>query len=286
MHLTHHQHFPGIPSASGLTYHNGYYYIVGDDATQLFILNTDLTPANQIPLPNADPAQSRIPKPVKNDWESLSTIKTANGTALLALGSGSLSPHRNAALLYFPDTKHIEIKDLSHFYSRIGEGLELNIEAATEIGAQLLIGNRGHLGRPENLLILCEKQDIWKTPVETHTTQLILPKEMTFSGISGLAWHKEKDWLYFTTSAEETASTYDDGKIGESRIGILKNATKALRQPTVQPDEWFLLENIHPVFKGQKIESICLRDLKGGLEITLVADNDDGGSHLFRLAAE
>ncbi|MBO9154273.1 DUF6929 family protein [Chitinophaga sp. GCM10012297] len=286
MRLTHHQHFPGIPSASGLAYHDGHYYVVGDDATKLFILNADLTPAEQIPLPNADQKQTRIPKPVKNDWESLSTIVINNQTALLALGSGSLSPHRNAALLYFPGTGHIEIKDLSNFYKQIGDNIELNIEAATEIGEHLLIGNRGHLGRPENLLVRCEKQDIWNSPVKTHTTQLILPKEPAFSGISGLAWHPEKDWLYFTTSTEETASTYDDGKIGESRIGIIKNATNALQQPTVSPDEWFLLEKIHPVFKGQKIESICLRELNDGLEITLVADNDDGGSHLFRLAAE
>ncbi|RPD38189.1 DUF6929 family protein [Chitinophaga barathri] len=282
MRLTHHQHFPGIPSASGLTFHQAHYYIIGDDATQLFLLNADLTPANQIPLPG-DTTQKRLPKPTKHDWESLSTITTNGRTALLALGSGSLAPYRNAALLFYPDTQKIETKDLSSFYQQISRGTDLNIEAATEIGEKLLIGNRGHLGKPENILILCDTQEIWQKEVQTRTCQLILPKEPNFSGISGLAWLPGKDWLYFTTSTEETASTYDDGKIGESRIGIIKNATKALRQPRVGPDEWFPLEKVHPVFKGQKIESICLRELKDALEITLVADNDDGGSHLFRL---
>lgn len=284
--LTHHQHFPGIPSASGLAFYKEHYYIVGDDATRLFILHADLTPANQLLIPGSDPAATgRIPKPVKKDWESLSTIQTNGRTALLALGSGSLSPHREAALLFFPDTQSMEIKDLRSFYRQLSGMAELNIEAATEIGDCLLLGNRGHLGLPENLLVLTDTQEIWQQPAKPHSCLLRLPGEAGFSGISGMAWYPEKDWLFFTTSAEETASTYDDGKIGESRIGIIKNATTAVRQPEAVPDEWFLLEKVHPVFKGQKIESICLREEGDGLEITLVADNDDGGSHLFRLRA-
>lgn len=285
--LKHHQHFPGIPSASGLAFYGGHYYIVGDDATRLFTLNADLTPANQLLIPGSDPAVTgRIPKPVKKDWESLSTIQINGRTALLALGSGSLSLHRNAALLFFPDTQNMEIKDLGNFYGQLNEiAHELNIEAATEIGERLLLGNRGHLGRPENLLVLTGTQEIWQHTGELHSCRLQLPQETGFSGISGLAWYPEKDWLFFTTSAEETVSTYDDGKIGESRIGIIKNATAAVQQPQAAPDEWFPLEQVHAVFKGQKIESICLHEADGGLEITLVADNDDGGSHLFRLRA-
>lgn len=285
LNLTHHQHFPGIPSASGLALYKERYYIVGDDATRLFILNADLTPANQLLIPGHDPTTGRIPKPVKKDWESLSTIQTNGRTALLALGSGSLSPHRDAALLFFPDKQNMEIKDLSAFYKRLNDIGELNIEAATEMGERMLLGNRGHLGRPENLLVLVNTQEIWQQPGKPHICRLQLPREAGFSGISGLAWYPEKDWLFFTTSTEETASTYLDGKIGESRIGIIKNATAAVRQAEAGPDEWFPLEKVHPVFKGQKIESVCLREEAGGLEITLVADNDDGGSHLFRLRA-
>lgn len=283
--LSHHQHFPGIPSASGLAYYNGHYYIVGDDARKLFILNADLTLNSQLAIPGAEKngKQPRIPKPIKKDWESLSIIKTAGKNALLALGSGSLSPHRNAALLFFPDTRQMEIKDLTVLYEALRTQADLNIEAATEIGTALLLGNRGHLGKPENLLILSHTQEIWKPGGSTHTCRLNLPAEPGFSGISGMAWHEEKDWLFFTTSKEETTSVYDDGKIGDSCMGIIKNATENIRQTAVSPDEWFKLEEVHPVLKKQKIESICLRDLPEALEIMLVADNDDGGSHVFRL---
>ncbi|WP_123847300.1 DUF6929 family protein [Chitinophaga lutea] len=285
--LQHHQHFPGIPSASGLAFYNGHYYIVGDDATKLFILNADLTLNNRLPVPGAESngEQPRIPKKIKKDWESLSIIKAANKTALMALGSGSLAPHRNAALLYFPDTGAMEIKDLTAFYETLKLEADLNIEAATELGEALLLGNRGHLGKPENLLILSAVQEIWKPVSGTHICHLHLPEEPGFSGISGLAWHPEKDWLFFTTSKEETTNVYDDGKISDSRMGIIKNATAAVKQSTVRPDEWFKLEEVHPVFNSQKIESICVRELADTMEIMLVADNDDGGSHIFRLAA-
>ncbi len=285
--LTHHQHFPGIPSASGLAYYNGRYYIVGDDATRLFILNADLTLNNRLPIPGAESNGElpRIPKKLKKDWESLSIISADGKTALLSLGSGSLSPQRDAALLYFPDTGQMDIKDLSAFYKTLKTLADLNIEAATEIGEALLLGNRGHLAKPENLLILSDTQAIWLPTGNPHVCRLNLPEEPGFSGISGMAWHREKDWLFFTTSKEETSNVYDDGKIEDSRIGIIKNATKNIRQATAHPDEWFKLEAVHPVFKGQKIESISLRDLPDGLEIMLVADNDDGGSHIFRLAA-
>ena len=281
--LTHHQFFSGIPSASGLALFQNRYYIVGDDATQLFILNTDLTLAGQIPIPGKQ-SQARIPKPLKKDWESLCNIQVDGKTALMALGSGSLSPHRNAVLLFYPETEQMEIKDLSAFYKSLRSKTDLNIEAATEMGASLLIGNRGNLSKPKNLLIVTNTQEIWQDVPQTHLCRLELPQEPEFSGISGLAWLPEKDWLFFTTSKEETANTYDDGKIGESRVGVIKNATLAVNEPSVKPDEWIRLEEVHPVFKKQKIESIVLREVSGQLELSLVSDNDDGGSHVFRLA--
>lgn len=280
--LTHHQFFSGIPSASGLAFYKDRYYIVGDDATQLFILNADLTLAGQLPIPGRQ-SQARIPKPLKKDWESLCNISVGGKTALMSLGSGSLSPHRNAALLFYPETEQMEIKDLSAFYRSLRSKTDLNIEAATEMGASLLIGNRGNLSKPKNLLIFCSTQHLWEDAVKTHVCRLELPQEPEFSGISGLAWLPEKDWLFFTTSKEETANTYDDGKIGESRVGVIKKATRAVNEPSIKPDEWIRLEEVHPVFKKQKIESIVLREISGQLEVSLVSDNDDGGSHVFRL---
>ncbi|WP_343307650.1 hypothetical protein AAHN97_11005 [Chitinophaga niabensis] len=276
--------FPDIPSASGIEYHNGLFYIAGDDASCIYSLDDDFALVSVTPIPGPD--QYRIPKKEKRDWESLAIVGTEGSKALLLLGSGSLSPQRDHAALWDFGQESPSILNLGPFYTQLrSHGLtELNIEAATAFGSGILLGNRGHKHHPYNTLIYSPVVDVWKSPTSTHCSELILPEETTgFTGISGLAWWPERDWLFFTASSEDTANVYDDGEIGESRVGLIRNASMALLKDRVWPDEWVRLEGISPLFFKKKIESICLRESGNSPELILVADNDDGSSHLFRL---
>lgn len=276
--------FPDIPSASGIEYDNGLFYIAGDDACCIYCLDDDFALVSVTPIPGPD--QYRIPKKEKKDWESLAIVGVEGSKALLLLGSGSLSPQRDHAAIWDFGQESPSISDLGPFYTQLrSNGLtELNIEAATAFGNGILLGNRGHKHHPYNTLIYSPVVDIWKSPASPHCSQLILPEETTgFAGISGLAWWPERDWLFFTASSEDTANVYDDGEIGESRVGLIRNASMALLKDKVWPDEWIALEGISPVFFKKKIESICLRESGNTPELILVADNDDGSSHLFRL---
>jgi hypothetical protein len=83
---------PDYPSASGITYYNKQFYIIGDDASNLLILDSNLIIKDSIQLYSF--AEKRIPKVVKPDLESITLIAD---NKLLLLGSGSLSPTRNVA---------------------------------------------------------------------------------------------------------------------------------------------------------------------------------------------
>lgn len=276
--------FPDIPSASGIEYHNGHFYIAGDDACCIYCLDDNFALVRATPIPG--PEQYRIAKREKKDWESLAIVETDGRKVLLLLGSGSLSPQRDYAAIWDFGQESPSLLDLGPFYTQLRkDGLtELNIEGATTFGKGILLGSRGHKQHPHNTLVYSPAAEIWKSQSALHYSELLLPEEATgFTGISGLAWWEEKDCLFFTASSEDTANVYDDGSIGESRVGLIRNASSALLQSTIQPDEWIKLEEIAPVFMKKKIESICVRETGNTPELILVADNDDGSSHLFRL---
>jgi len=85
---------PGYPSGSGLAYHNGRIYIVGDDATYILVLDSLLNVIDSIRI--VESSEKRITKERKPDTEALAIIKNNNTATMLALGSGSLSPSRDS----------------------------------------------------------------------------------------------------------------------------------------------------------------------------------------------
>src|SRR5262245_20205928 len=86
------------PSASAIEYYDGKLYIIGDDATNLLVLDSDLKILDSIPVILY--TGRRIPKDVKPDLEA-STIYLDNKEPVLFLfGSGSLDPYRNTGWKY------------------------------------------------------------------------------------------------------------------------------------------------------------------------------------------
>ena len=87
-----------------------------------------------------------------------------------------------------------------------------------------------------------------------------------------------------TVSTEDTRNSMDDGAIGKSYLWIIKNITTKKRWKAVNPDKIIDLDAADARFRGQKIESVCItKETNKSLYLTLVADNDDGTSSLFRL---
>lgn len=285
------QTLPDFPSGSALAFKDGRLYLVGDDARELRILDTQYKAAGSIQL--FSHPQYRIPKPEKADLESAVVLKHKQAQYLAAFGSASLETRRQILLLPLPfrtsDHPVIYTHYAADFLDAIGRQLhDINIEGATIAANKLVLANRGHEDNPHNTLIIA-RPDCWNPMHNDHPflQQIKLPESSRgFRGVSDLCYIPGRDLLLLTLTTEATASTYDDGIIGDSYLAVIRDYSKKMQNGTVMPDEMVNLTSVSAVFAGQKIEGICLEKNRAeGLLLHLVADNDAGDSRLFTINA-
>lgn len=275
------------PSASAAEYLDNKLYIIGDDATNILVLDSNLDVSDSIPL--LDYSARRIPKDIKPDLESSALYsKKGHFTILFLFGSGSLSPHRNTVWLRLFEAKINRDLSFEDFYTqlKIGGIEQINVEGACFIPGKLLLVNRGNKSYQNNHLVITDEK-FWENDSTYKMT--IIPFERqtdtaTFKGISGLAYTKQSDQLIMTVSTEDTRNAYEDGAIGKSYLWIINNVSDKLNLQTLKPDKIIDLESIDRRFKGEKIESATvIEETRNSMSLVLVADNDDGTSTIFKM---
>jgi hypothetical protein len=287
--LEDYRYLKNYPSASGIEYYNHQFYVIGDDATHLLILDSNPSPIDSIPLFAG--TGKRLPKETKPDLESISMTGWREKQKLLMLGSGSLSPYRDYAWMIEPGNKNKDSVYLGDFFKRLrSQGIqEINLEGTCTIPGFVVLANRGHKGYPKNFLVFTGFH-FWKDPgrADFNLIQVGAQQDSSlFNGVSGIGYAKKSDRLILTISTEDTRSVYEDGTIGKSYLWIIKNISSKRRWKSVNPDQVIDLEAIDNVFKGHKIESVCVvRETTHFLYLVLAADNDDGTSSLFRVMVE
>jgi len=271
------------PSASSIEYFDSKLYLLGDDATDILVLDTNLNMIDSIPLISYP--EKRIPKDIKPDLEA----SALNADNLFLFGSGSLSPYRNFGWRHNLKTKDNDSTNLEPLFLKIKElGIEqINIEGACFVSGKLILVNRGNKGYPHNHFIITDERS-WTNDSSFQIS--IIPFEIqkdtaSFKGISGLCYVKESDKLIMTVSTENTKNSYDDGEIGKSYLWMINNISTKLNSKTISPDRIIDLEEIDPRFKTQKIESATvMSETKELINLVLVADNDDGSSTIYKLS--
>ena len=272
------------PSGSGIEYFNGQVYLAGDDAADILVMDKKWRENQRIKIfENFD---DRMPKDQKSDLEATTIITQNEIPFLLILGSGSREQHRNKAVLVNLESNNFTEHNIEAFYRRLKEsGIEdLNIESAAVVEDLLILGNRANKKNPINQVIITQPE-FWNNP-ETAEIRVIPIELEDGSELSGLAYSEKNDCLLFTASTEDTDNSYDDGPIGESYFGVIENAYRKLYRKRVKINEQVVLSELYEEFKGQKIESVCIQtDKTGRLKLHLVADNDRGGSFLFKILA-
>lgn len=276
------QIFSNIPSGSIIEQIGKELWIVGDDYTNLFMLDKGGNLIKERQIFASQYEGSRIPKKEKPDFEAGTICEIAGEQYFLVLGSGSKSPERDKGFLIPLDEKSaIRSIDLGSFYDLLRKDKqvkELNIEAAATIDNQIVLFNRGG-NFQENLLIFPEK-NIWENTIPTYTSKRIsIPSIDTIpAGISGAAFDPQTGHLWICASAEDTQNAYDDGKIVGSLIGIIYDFPSKMNLANLTLDD-FVIWKEEPILK---IESLCISANLGNqqYEITTVADNDDGSSIL------
>ena len=271
------------PSGSAIEYYDDKLYIVGDDATNIIVLDTNLTIIDSIPLFSY--SAKRIPKDIKPDLEA----SALNAENLSLFGSGSLLPYRNLGWQHNLKAKDNDSIDLAPLYSKAKEsGIEeINIEGACFVQEKLVLVNRGNKGYPYNHLIISDERWLNK---DSSSQISIIPFSVqkdtaSFKGISGLCYSKESDKLILTVSTEDTRSNYEDGAIGKSYLWIINNISTKLNDKTIKHNRLIDLEYTDSRFKGQKIESsTIIKETDKLIYLALVADNDDGSSTVFKMS--
>lgn len=275
-----------FPSGSGIESFDNKIYIVGDDAKDIIVVNKNWKLKETIKLFPSDTI--RIAKQLKADYEATTIVHVNKIPFLLILGSGSIEATRNKGMLINLTSKATEEIDLSIFYNRLKQSgfEELNIEAVTLMGDKLILSNRGNKLRPDNRIIVTSA-DFWKKQQTADIFSIKIEWEQkteSYMTLSGLTYSYQNDWLILTASVEDTDNAIDDGLIGDSYLGVIENISRKIGRSRLKLNSLFNLAKLDKTFKGHKIESVCIQgDKEHRLKLHLVADNDTGDSHLFKV---
>ena len=281
---------PDFPSGSSINYHDEKFYLIGDDANTILILDREYHQIDSWTLFSF--AEKRIPKPAKVDLEA-STIITVDGYDHLLIAGSGATPQREQLILIPLSGLENTCKPLiihNHiFVQRLqAMGIDtINIEGITSVGKNLILSNRSNRKNNSNHLIITAI-DFWKHQAEAELK--IMPIHIPVinndaPGVSEICYVASEDLLLLTFSSELTDNAYDDGAIGNSYLGCIYHITRKIQQPTLAIDSIFNLTDIHSDFKNEKIEGVCVESIFGNtLILHLVSDNDLGESKLFKLS--
>ena len=273
-------------SGSSLDFYQDLIFVIGDDAKDVVVLYKDFTEAKRVNMFQSETA--RIPKDVKYDLET-STIVGINGVNnLLILGSGAKQEFRSVGYLIPLNTKYVVPEPFRYntFVSRLKkeDGIkEINIEGCASLPNNFLLANRGNKTNPDNLLIVTEN-NFWENQENATISvcRMLLPDKD--AAVSELNYDERTDTLFFTASIEHTTNAIDDGNIGDSFLGYIKNISQKLNHNTIQIDEFHNLSEVSSKFIGHKIEGMCIENKSGNsYTINLVSDNDNDESTIFKI---
>jgi len=247
----------GIGATSGLVFENDSLFLISDSSSFLYEYNFKTEKLDKIEL--FENSQESIAKKDKPDFESI--LKNEN--SILLLGSGS-TEKRMILAEYNLKNKKSSSDDLSELFSKISEssGVDkenLNIEGVVNYQNKWLLFQRGNGFASQNGIFVLEES--LTNPSLITYVPIILPKEkgvnVTFTDAVLL-----DNKIYFLAAAENSNSTYEDGEVLGSWIGVLHPLT-------------FEIEFIQKITNINKFEGLTVyKNTKTEITFLLCEDND------------
>ncbi|WP_291108324.1 DUF6929 family protein [Flavobacterium sp. UBA6195] len=245
----------GISAASGLVYSQNVLFVISDSSN--FLYQYDIDKKLLLKFPLVKEARENIEKENKPDLESI----TQYGNQLIMLGSGS-TQKRNTMFTLDLGSDALQTQDLSVLYQNLKNvgsftDDQLNIEGAIYAHQTMLLFQRGNSKNSRNgIFIIPNNQEdgIRFVPISLPTLDDI---ETTFTDAILV-----NDKIYFLACAENTTSTYEDGEVLGTILGIM-------HAPTFEIIDMQLLS------EHQKFEGITLyKESENEIEFLLCEDND------------
>ncbi|PKB15722.1 hypothetical protein [Flavobacterium sp. 5] len=251
-------HIIGIGSASGLIYKENSLFIIGDNSGFLYEY---AIPSQTLQLHKIiENASENIIKSEKPDFEAI----THFGDKLYVFGSGS-TQKRNKMIQINTQEKEISTNDLTDLYSVMQSFGEIkpedfNIEGAIYTGEEWYLFNRGNGESAKNVMFTIQgKNLINEFNILSNSYKLPKIKGVRSSFTDAVAID---DKIYFLATAEDTKSTYHDGKILGSFIGCIDTKTMKIAFTKKISD-------------SQKFEGITIyKNTNDTIEFLLCEDND------------
>ncbi|MCX7748005.1 MAG: hypothetical protein N2645_14140 [Clostridia bacterium] len=278
-----------LPSASGMIYKDGHYYVAGDDSPYLFKLDQKFNVSSRLLLKDYPVDQNgRILKSDKPDFEAIENFKWKDDEWLLIIGSGSKAIKREVAFLVSDDGKKKQEKNMAPFYKQLGTaagfGVDelINLEGLCVTKDRFLFVNR--CNAVANIIFSVSKKEFMNYLQGQTTTvndikayRLQLPKiDGYLAGLSGAEYIEKTGELLLTASVEVTGDPINDGKILGSFIGVMP--LKDLKNNMDATGFFSLLESEGKPYVT-KVESIAVQFAgKNRIEGAIASDNDDGTS--------
>ena len=283
-----------IPSASGIEFLDGKYWLIGDNSPWLFEVNDVFEVAEKHLIFSMDFTENgTIPKSKKHDFEAMTALNWEGDSALFIFGSGSKANRFQGVLVKINSALHPTMEtqkfDLTDFYSKILEKAklkdgELNIEAAAVLGDHLFLFNRG-----KNKLISLKVKHFIDYLSGTRETIKIKVKTIDLpdiggirAGFSGATADEKFQRIVFTASVENTADWVADGEVLGSFIGVLN--LQSLKNHAAP--KCVLIINKQEILRI-KAESIALEEsYENSFHCLVVTDSDGGKSELLKLKVQ
>jgi hypothetical protein len=249
----------GIGSASGLIYKDNSLLIIGDNSSFLYEYSIDSKDLKRHAL--LENPMENTPKKDKSDFEAI----THYGDSVYVFGSGS-SENRNKMIQVNSKNKTIlEKTDLTDLYTLMQSFGEIkpedfNIEGAIYNGENLLLFNRGNGKSKKNVVFTIKGKNLMNE-FNILTNDYKLPKiKGVQSSFTDAILVDNK--IYFLATAEDTNSTYKDGKILGSFVGRIDLQTMKI-------------DSIKKITDSHKFEGITLYSKNNEtIEFLLCEDND------------
>ena len=265
--LKEHLSIPGISSASGIEFSEGQIFLISDNSNYLYnyqIYDQQLN--RHILLKN--PQMELIEKPQKLDLEAM----VLRDDKIYTFGSGSTTSRERAFSITKNDWNITEL-DMRNLYKAMKSSANIkssdfNIEGVAVYENSWLFLNRGNGPGGRNVILKVNGDNLVNDFMVT-SFEISLPKiDGLFFGFSGAS--VIDDSLYFIATAEEGLSTYDDGVIAGTILGVFNLKTMEIdyyqRISKDQKFEGISLLEIQP----QKISFILCEDSDGSSEVTTI----------------
>lgn len=217
--LTFYKTLPDIKAASAIVAKDSKLFIVSDDSDILHVYDQDADELSKISLREDGKFLEHQEKPKKSDFETM----TFHDGRFYIFGSGSTSK-RNSLVLVSEKNYSVRVERLNELYNKmkLASGIsdfDFNIEGSLFFQDHLYLFNRGNGPKRRNGVFIIRN---WSSPtkrkIEFNAIDLPQIEGVPYSYTDAILIGNQ---IYFLAVAEKTSSTYADGVILGSIIGVL-----------------------------------------------------------------